>query len=98
MTTREFVQQLVAQIRWGHRVGLLDLPCDSCKRTTRIHDRRRRKVTRNIVERTSIGTGGQTRLPPRYGEGEAGFRPRPYCRGEQPMTLLKAVLKALSDS
>ena len=26
------------------------------------------------------------------------FRPRPYCRGEQPITRLKAVLKALSDS
>ena len=32
------------------------------------------------------------------GEEEAGFRPRPYCRGEQPITRLKAVLKALSDS
>jgi hypothetical protein len=31
-------------------------------------------------------------------EREAGFRLRLYCRGEQPMTLLKAVLKALSDS
>jgi len=31
-------------------------------------------------------------------DGESGFRSRLYCRGEQPMTLLKAVLKALSDS
>jgi hypothetical protein len=30
--------------------------------------------------------------------GEAGVRPRLYCRGEHLMTLLKAVLKALSDS
>ena len=36
--------------------------------------------------------------PSRYGETEARFRPRLYCRGEQPMTRLKAVLKALSDS
>jgi len=28
----------------------------------------------------------------------SGPRSRTYCRGEQPMTLLKAVLKALSDS
>ena len=39
-----------------------------------------------------------TRLSSRYGETAARFRPRLYCRGEQPMTLLKAVLKALSDS
>jgi hypothetical protein len=31
-------------------------------------------------------------------DGESGWRPRLYSRGEQPMTLLKAVLKALSDS
>jgi hypothetical protein len=29
---------------------------------------------------------------------EVRFRPRLYCRGEQSMTFLKAVLKALSDS
>src|SRR4051794_21470364 len=31
-------------------------------------------------------------------EAGPGRSPRPYCRGEQPITLLKAVLKALSDS
>lgn len=30
--------------------------------------------------------------------GEAELRPWLYRRGEQPMTLLKAVLKALSDA
>jgi len=34
-------------------------------------------------------TGGASARPP---------EPRPCCRGEQPITLLKAVLKALSDS
>ena len=48
--------------------------------------------------RISIGTSSRTRLPSRYGEAETKFRPRLYCRGEQPMTRLKAVLKALSDS
>ena len=35
---------------------------------------------------------------PWRGEGARGLRPRLYSRGEQPMTLLKAVLKALSDA
>jgi hypothetical protein len=31
-------------------------------------------------------------------DGGAGWQPRVYWRGEQPMTLLNAVLNALSDS
>ena len=41
-----------------------------------------------------IGAAGSRGL----GEREAGFPLRLYCLGEQPMTLLKAVLNALSDS
>ena len=56
------------------------------------------------VERTEIASRADSRgdIHPRFAscncEAAAGFRPRLYCRGEQPMTLLKAVLKALSDS
>jgi hypothetical protein len=42
---------------------------------------------------TAIGSSRLARV-----SSPAGFRPRLYCRGEQPMTLLNAVLKALSDS
>lgn len=32
------------------------------------------------------------------GGGDASLRPREYCRGEHPITRLKALLNALSDS
>jgi len=38
------------------------------------------------------------RLQPSLYVGETEFWLRPYCRGEQPMIFLKALVKALADS
>ncbi len=57
---------------------------------------------RSAATRAYQPATGSSRLArtasPSLCEGKAGVRPRLYCRGEQPIVLLKAVLKALSDS
>jgi hypothetical protein len=48
--------------------------------------------------RNSTGSNWSARaVSPTLCAVETRFPPRLYCRGEQPMTLLKAVLNALSD-
>ena len=59
----------------------------------------------NLGEQTrpaslALSPGRRITIPPPFTlmRAETRWRPRLYCLGEQPMTLLKAVLKALSDS
>ncbi len=53
----------------------------------------------NRAHQTAIGAGRLAWADSPLGlEGETAIWPRRYCLGEQPMTLLKALLKALSDS
>ncbi len=53
-------------------------------------------ISNSDIRRTALALS-QAAFPSLCDDG-AGFRRRLYCRGEQPITRLKAVLKALSDS
>ena len=77
------------------------IPVGSCAKGSAKHSACCTAGGTNQVGRVVLQDLSQSR-PDRWGPrcvgGETRFRPRLYCLGEQPMTLLKAVLKALSDS
>jgi hypothetical protein len=52
---------------------------------------------RKLLEGKLLEEGATLAASAPMWEAAGGLRPRLYCRGEQPITLLKAVLNALSD-
>ncbi len=65
------------------------------------HQRQKRFVRGAAADSGTAQEGMRYRQPasmPSRVDGDLKLQPRLYCLGEQPITLLKAVLKALSDS